>query len=163
MAVLDYMPSESFDDFRPNIGRYRCAIHSNEVYFFVIPLGIVNVISLMFIALAALSNFKRSTVENSTGYTRLNAEKDRLMMYLKLLVFMTVFWSFEFIAHFIEFDHFIITDILNCLQGIIIFIIFVMQKNVRKLIMKKYNLLRGFPEDELNNAANNDDDEHQNK
>lgn len=43
----------------------------------VIPLTIVNVISLLFITLAAINVYKRSATENVTGYTRLSSEKDR--------------------------------------------------------------------------------------
>lgn len=80
-------------------------------------------------------------------------------MYLKLFGFMAVFWSFEFIAHFVELDEFIIADILNCLQGFIIFMIFVMQKNVRELIIRKYNSFRGIISDDESNAAQADNDD----
>lgn len=85
LASIDYLPLKSFDNFRPNIGRYRCAIqsHSKEVYFFVIPLSIVNVLSLLFIVMAAFNAFKRSALESVTGYTRLNSVKDRFV-YKKL-------------------------------------------------------------------------------
>lgn len=73
------------------------------------------------------------------------------MTYLKLFGFMTVFWSFEFMAHFIDLDEFIIADVLNCLQGFIIFVIFVMQKNVRVLIVKKYRSFRGISDDDMPN------------
>lgn len=90
IVSIEYLPLEVFDNFRPNIGRYRCAIQSDskEIYFFVIPLSIVNVLSLFFISLAAFSMFKRSTTESVTGYTRLNAEKDRCVSET-----LPVFWA----------------------------------------------------------------------
>lgn len=43
----------------------------------------------------------------------------RLMMYLKLFAFMSIIWCFEVASHFVHLEEFIITDILNCLQGVI--------------------------------------------
>lgn len=84
------------------------------------------------------------------------------MMYLKLFGFMAISWSLEFIDHFVDFDGFIVADIMNCLQGFIIFMIFVMQRNVRDLVVKKYNSLRGFTDDAHENVDEEDEDRLQN-
>lgn len=84
-------------------------------------------------------------------------------MYLKLFGFMAILCSFEVFSHFFPSDAVILTDILNCFQGIIIFIIFVLQKNIRDLIVQRYNAFRGFPEDRPANAAeNNSEGENKN-
>lgn len=83
LCSIDNLPLPGIDDFRPNIGRQgnqlTCPFHteSKQTYFMVIPLTIVNVISLLFITLAAINVYKRSATENVTGYTRLSSEKDR--------------------------------------------------------------------------------------
>lgn len=79
LALLDFMPSDAFDKFRPNVGLFRCAIQNNrmEIYLFLVPLAVVNSFSLLFIVLASLNVFKRSTVELASGYTRFSYEKDR--------------------------------------------------------------------------------------
>lgn len=67
-------------------------------------------------------------------------------MYLKLFTFMTIFWCLEFVSHFKNWSIFVISDVLNCAQGIVIFIVFVLEKNIRKLIVTKFNSLRGKSE-----------------
>jgi hypothetical protein len=64
-------------------------------------------------------------------------------MYLVLFGFTTFIWCFEFISHFITSDFFIVFDVLNCLQGIVIFVVFVLEKNTRTIIVERFNLVRG--------------------
>lgn len=65
--------------YRPNIGLDYCAITNStmEFVYYILPLTIIDVISACFIALAAFNVYRRSSGENSSGYTRLDAEKDR--------------------------------------------------------------------------------------
>lgn len=63
-------------------------------------------------------------------------------MYLKLFGFMAIIWSSEMVSQFFSSD-FIIADILHCLQGFVIFVIFVLHKSTRELILREYNIARG--------------------
>lgn len=60
---------------------------------------------------------------------------------------MTVIWSFEISAHYVKLNEFIIADILNCLQSVVIFVIFVLHKNTRDAIVRQHNSSRGAPVD----------------
>jgi G protein-coupled receptor Mth (Methuselah protein) len=146
LAIIEFAPSDIPHHLRPNIGETRCAIQGSpmEMTFYFIPLISVNGCSIFFIALAALNVIERSSMECSSGYTRFDSERNRFMMYLRLFAFMTVLWSFEIISSFLKHDLFIITDILNCLQGFVIFVIFVLQRNTRNLIIQKINAIRGI-------------------
>lgn len=64
------------------------------------------------------------------------------MLFLRLMIVFGLTWFFEGIS-FVAPDHiaFLAFDILNTLQGVIIFFLFVMKARVRKLIVKKYVLL----------------------
>lgn len=141
LIVLDSIEIEQFESFRPNFGLKKCMISADhiELFFLIIPSIVINVFTLIFVVMAALNCYKRSTSDNGTGYTRLNSEKERLVMILKLVGFIAVIWSFEYISHFIRIDEFVVTDICNCLQGVAIFIIFVLNKNTRVLIVKIFN------------------------
>lgn len=55
---------------------------------------------------------------------------------------MAIIWSCEIISQFFN-SEFIVSDILHCLQGLVIFAIFVLHKNTRELILKEYNIARG--------------------
>lgn len=55
-------------------------------------------------------------------------------MYLALFSFMAVVWSFELFSIFFEHDAFIVSDIIHCLQGLVVFVIFVLHKNTRTLL-----------------------------
>lgn len=69
-------------------------------------------------------------------------------MYLKLFAVMTVFWCLEVVSHFVHVDELFVSDIFNCLQGFIIFMIFVMKKETRELIVKRYYNWRGLRSDQ---------------
>lgn len=80
-------------------------------------------------------------------------------MYLKLFAVMTVFWCLEIVSHFVDVGEFFISDIFNCLQGFIIFMIFVMKKETRELIVKRYNNWRGYPSDQQEPKNNIEENE----
>lgn len=60
------------------------------------------------------------------------------MLFIRLMIIFGLTWFFEGIS-FLEPEHviFLVFDILNTLQGLIIFLLFVMKARVRKLIRKK--------------------------
>lgn len=79
LIFLDNVPSEALDGYRPEVGQRSCSIHSttHEKLYYLFPMILVNFFSALFFVLATFHFFKRSTMENFTGYTRLDAERDR--------------------------------------------------------------------------------------
>lgn len=65
------------------------------------------------------------------------AEIFSFIMYLTLFGFMAVTWSFEVLQHFFSIKAFVLADIVYCLQGLFIFVIVVLQKNIRQMIREK--------------------------
>lgn len=61
-------------------------------------------------------------------------------MYLRLFIVMGVTWSMEGISFLIspENDLFLLTDICNTSQGVLIFVLFVMKRRVLRLIKKRF-------------------------
>lgn len=63
----------------------------------------------------------------------------RFFLYLRLFIVMGVTWIVEIVSY--AFPKSVILhafDLLNCLQGIIIFILFVCKPNVKKMIVQRY-------------------------
>lgn len=137
LAIIDNSGLKWLENYTPNFGIVYCAIEAGrrDMEFYMIPLSILNMFSALFIILATYHFFKRTRAGETSGYTRFDMEKDRFIMYLKLFGFMAVIWSCEIISYFISINEFIISDILHCLQGVVIFIIFVLHKSTRELIL----------------------------
>lgn len=61
-------------------------------------------------------------------------------MFLRLFIVMGITWLMESISFL--FDPagwvFIVTDVLNCCQGLVIFLLFVMKPKVKKLLLKRF-------------------------
>lgn len=61
---------------------------------------------------------------------------------------MAVVWSFEIFSIFFDHDAFIISDIIHCLQGLVVFVIFVLHKNTRTLLKTRCCASRNSNEQE---------------
>ncbi|XP_011160163.1 G-protein coupled receptor Mth2-like [Solenopsis invicta] len=70
-----------------------------------------------------------------------NENKQRFKMYLKLFIVMGISWIMEILAWLIDSMPSYVwypTNMLNSLQGLIIFIIFVCTKNIKQQLLKQY-------------------------
>lgn len=92
-----------------------------------------------------------STHFENRSYLHLQCFKhfDRFIMNVKLFIVMGISWTFEVISYFINnyFQHlkwqdvfFYTGDILNCLQGLLIFILFVLKIRVYYALRKRLGL-----------------------
>lgn len=76
--------------------------------------------------------------DKTSHHSRINVERTRFLLYLRLFVIMGVPWIMEIMSWYWPrswFSH--AFDILNSLQGIIIFFLFVWKPKIRKSIVKK--------------------------
>ena len=66
-------------------------------------------------------------------------DKERFWLYLRLFLIMGVVWSTEILSWILDDVTWIfyIVDILNCLQGVVIFVSFVWTRKVKRLIQKR--------------------------
>lgn len=91
------------------------------------------------------SRFTKRSDSNSSGVEttccgRITHQKDRFYMFLKHFIGIGILWSFEVISGLLD-DHvaeevWYVTDVLNMLQGLYIFIIFVCKRSVLEAILK---------------------------
>jgi G protein-coupled receptor Mth (Methuselah protein) len=133
------------ESFRPNMGVNRCWIepkHLVEFIYVYFPISIILVINVVFFSMTARNIFriqKETSVVRSSGsqkHSKIDADKDRF--FLRLFIIMGASWCMESVSWAFEsYWNFYISDILNCLQGFIIFLLFVWKPKVRKLVMKR--------------------------
>ncbi|XP_031622142.1 G-protein coupled receptor Mth2-like [Contarinia nasturtii] len=148
--ILDSMPSIS-ESIRPGIGVGTCFLKktvASQFVFFYMPLCIICTINIIFFLLTALKirkvqqDLKKITSheESSRHQSKFNHDKDNFTLYLRLFIVMGVTWSMEGISFLISenSDFFLLTDICNTIQGVLIFVLFVLKRRVVRLIKKRW-------------------------
>ncbi|CAO1412363.1 unnamed protein product [Diamesa tonsa] len=135
------------EQLRPQMGTEICwfkNIKTNEFFYFYYPILLIfcTNISLYSITAYHLYKFQIETSSLRTGdsqtHSKINAEKERFYLYLRLFILSGGTWSMEFVSWaFGNNSFFIIFDLLNCIQGFLIFIMFVCKPKVKKLLMKR--------------------------
>lgn len=64
----------------------------------------------------------------------------RFVLFLRLFLVMGIVWSMEAVSYFVASasPYFMLTDILNTLQGLFIFILFVLNRRVLNLVKQRF-------------------------
>jgi G protein-coupled receptor Mth (Methuselah protein) len=164
--VLSFDKLDFFSvEYQPQIGIGRCWIQSSklvEAMYVYIPISIIIAVNVAFYSITAFKIFqvqketsvvrngesqrhgkneadKDRQVEDSGAPTEINDKFSRFFLYLRLFIVMGASWSMESISWFLDnrFYSFYISDIINSLQGFIIFILFVWKPKVRDLIRQR--------------------------
>lgn len=136
-------------DYRPEIGVNACFVKTDpkapQMIYIHIPIAILLFINIVLYSITAYKVYKHRTMKKISKNTKkMEDNKEIFTIYFRLFLMNGATWMMESISFFTEPCHssllyriFYITDILNCLQGIIIFILFVCKENVRKTVMNK--------------------------
>jgi G protein-coupled receptor Mth (Methuselah protein) len=80
---------------------------------------------------------------DSKKHSRLTDDTDRFILYVRLFIVMGITWTAELVSWSFESEKdnlrwvFFFTDICNCIQGIIIFFLFVWKPKVRELVCSR--------------------------
>jgi G protein-coupled receptor Mth (Methuselah protein) len=128
-------------------GLYTTSIGTNSCFFwdkdtagdiwvyFYIPILIALAANTFFFVKTA-DHIRQTKKEISA---RDNAKKDihNYWMFVRLFLLMGLTWILEMLAQLTEWDIFHLTDILNCLQGVMIFFSFAYQGKTKKLVKEK--------------------------
>ncbi|KAH8302401.1 hypothetical protein KR044_005926, partial [Drosophila immigrans] len=147
-AVLD-SDDESLLPFIPGVALYTCWVKtfdwSSMLYFH----GIITLQLIFNLVMFTLTAIRIVVVKNELKSLTLPEEREKHVhlnkqtfgMFLRLFVIMGIVWTFEIFAylsqgHPLE-SFFSIFDNINCSQGIIIFILFVLKRSVLKLIWNR--------------------------
>ncbi|XP_055318309.1 G-protein coupled receptor Mth2-like isoform X2 [Sitodiplosis mosellana] len=153
--ILDSTPSLS-ENLRPGMGVGTCFLKKtvlSQFIFFYMPICIVCTINIIFFLLTALKIRKvqqdlkkvTSQEESSRHQSKFNHDKDNFTLYLRLFIVMGVTWSMEGLSFLIskESYFFLLTDICNAIQGVLIFVLFVLKRRVLRLIKKRWQCCFG--------------------
>lgn len=150
-AVLEFVPGIPQTKFTPRFGEERCWFKHSEavLLLFYGPMAILlfgNLLLFIYTA-AKITIARRNTAilsnEGSYRYEgRSHAEdKHRFALYLKLFCLMGLTWVFEILSWAIHGSVdtlWYITDAINALRGVFIFIIFCCKKKVYTLLKAKF-------------------------
>ncbi|CRK99458.1 CLUMA_CG012609, isoform A [Clunio marinus] len=152
--IIDHLESIP-QKFRPLMGMTRCLVQKNiwaEGIYIYLPISTILIINITLYSITAYRIYKvqreTSAIRNgdSQKHSKMDADKDRFLLYLRLFIVMGVTWTMEAISWVVDDKKFFYaSDILNCLLGVIIFILFVWKPKVKKLIIRRYRSLRKLP------------------
>ncbi|XP_014609834.1 PREDICTED: G-protein coupled receptor Mth2-like [Polistes canadensis] len=124
---------------KPHFGELICWFNgTDEVWvFFYGPIAILLTLNVIYLGLTSWRLWHEYREYNGN---KLRALRFKCLLYMKLMLVMGITWIFEILSYAIGTTgwYWVPTDILNSLQGFIIFLLLVVsRKRVRKLLAKK--------------------------
>lgn len=142
---------------RPNIGTSSCWFTQlpgvyGEMLFFVGPVTIQLLANIAFFILTAVhcskvkAEISRVIADPSDPRSkRFHADRTKLIMNVKLFIVMGISWTMEVVSFFLtrftnlkwQEQLFYATDVFNCLQGLLIFILFVLKVRVYTALQRR--------------------------
>ncbi|XP_046737468.1 G-protein coupled receptor Mth2-like [Diprion similis] len=153
---LQFLPA----NLRPGMGVRRCWFSSGysfhgEILFFTGPVSIQLVVNIvLFILTARRCNMVKADIQrrvkmnkSDSRSRRFQADKNKLILNVKLFIVMGISWILEVISYFLNHyltnfswktEFFWASDAFNCLQGLMIFVLFVLKKKVFHALRRKF-------------------------
>uniref|UniRef100_A0A182Q5Y6 G-protein coupled receptors family 2 profile 2 domain-containing protein n=1 Tax=Anopheles farauti TaxID=69004 RepID=A0A182Q5Y6_9DIPT len=149
---------------RPQFGTTRCLFVDNKLIEFLymyMPLLILVFMNVVFFLITALRIYKiqceTSVVRrgDSKRHTKLDNDRDRFGLYLRLFIVMGVTWSLEIISWLVDNNAWIfyVSDVCNCIQGFLIFALFVLKQKIKRLIYKKFGIREIKQEQKMSSSS----------
>ncbi|KAG8239848.1 hypothetical protein J437_LFUL014819 [Ladona fulva] len=144
--IMDFADGIPDHYFKPRFGRSRCWFDRKieAFFYFYCPFSILISCNIIMYIVTAVKVFqlKKMMKQRNNPHLKTRLERDnhiRFKLYLKLLLIMGIIWVTEIIGWAIDGPdyYWYLADVINCLQGVLIFIMFVWQKRVRKIVVLK--------------------------
>ncbi|KAG5313522.1 MTH2 protein, partial [Pseudoatta argentina] len=148
-AIMDNIPNLPENLVRPEICEKRFWYGENEAktLYFYVPMSITIISNVFFFVCTTLTILHQkihtaSELRDSES-NRHNENKQRFNMYLKLFIVMGITWVLEILAWVIGTNIlpvfiWYLADIINALQGLIIFVVFVCRRKIKKMLLKQF-------------------------
>ncbi|XP_032664930.1 uncharacterized protein LOC116841284 isoform X2 [Odontomachus brunneus] len=146
--IMDFVPDIPETLIKPGFGTIRCWFSTNEArsLYFYLPMSITvicNIFLFISTALKIVRYQKETTAQQlkSLESKRHTDNKQWFLLYLKLFIVMGINWSMEILSWLFDSKPpvvWYVTDLINSLQGLFIFIIFVWKDNIRNLLLKRF-------------------------
>ncbi|XP_064546324.1 uncharacterized protein LOC135433950 [Drosophila montana] len=157
VIIVDYELDDMDDDqllWMPGAGLYNCWVKTHDwsaLLYFHGPMALQIIFNITMFILTAIRILEVKRDLQNIGARedreqRLNSERRTYTLFVRLFVIMGVTWTFEIFAYLAQ-NHktlekiFSFFDYINCAQGVIIFIMFVLKSSVLRLIS---NRIRGI-------------------
>lgn len=137
-VIIQSLP-EDFDVIRPDFGTTKCWFRENlslwaYFYGFVLVLVVANIIFFCQVAYILIVAQNDPILQRTRQQNR-----ERMWLYVKLFLVMGITWLAEVISwEEGTCEAWIFTDIINSLQGVSIFLIFICKRNLLKKIRTKW-------------------------
>ncbi|XP_032290197.1 G-protein coupled receptor Mth isoform X1 [Drosophila virilis] len=157
VIIVDYKLDDNDDDelfWMPGVGLYNCWVKTHDwsaLLYFHGPMALQILFNIIMFILTAIRILEvKRDLQNVAAHgereQRLNSERQTYTLFMRLFVIMGVTWTFEIFAYFAQNQKilekiFSFFDYINCAQGVIIFIMFVLKSSVLRLIS---NRIRGI-------------------
>ncbi|KYN31773.1 G-protein coupled receptor Mth2 [Trachymyrmex septentrionalis] len=146
------------DYLQPNIGNRGCWFTQkqdsySELTFFIGPVMILLISNVVFFILTSIhcnkvkAEIKRVTTDPTDRRSKqFRSDKKTFIMNIKLFIVMGISWICEvvsfFLVKYLDYEHwhhvfFYTSDIFNCLQGLLIFILFVLKSRVYQALRRR--------------------------
>ncbi|XP_058833696.1 G-protein coupled receptor Mth2-like isoform X2 [Topomyia yanbarensis] len=136
------------EEYRPRFGEYGCFIFRDklvEFIYFYLPLLILVMANLYFFVVTAIRIVRIQHATDvalrngSRRHSKFEKDRHRFSLYLRLFIVMGVTWTFEIVSWAVGSSDwfFYVSDVCNCLLGVIIFFLFVWKQKVRQLVVKR--------------------------
>lgn len=147
---MEFSPFIPESMIRPGFRLGACwfSTRSAAALYFLGPVGLTITCNVCLFILTSIKIFKYKNRTRHLDTTRLNTDsqpdgdnKEWFNLHAKLFVVMGITWSTEIISWLWEGPKYLwlVTDMINALQGILIFVIFVCKKYVWRLLKRRFN------------------------
>ncbi|XP_046390124.1 probable G-protein coupled receptor Mth-like 3 [Ischnura elegans] len=147
-AIMEFHPAVESGKFLKPEFKTTCWFftRSSRIAYFNAPVGVLVICNIILFALTAFNIYKvnRETSILQRGSSSRNREdKIRMKLYIKLSVVMGASWVLEIASYIAGVSKciWLLTDTVNTLQGVFIFLIFVCKRNVKEIMRKRYKKL----------------------
>ncbi|BES95490.1 g-protein coupled receptor [Nesidiocoris tenuis] len=127
--------------YRPDIGVRNCILSAKPVRWIYLhgPIALLIVVNVTIFVLTAIKLLRHRSASLSLSRSRntLGDHTRHFFLYLKLFIVMGISWSTEILSFMFDkhFESFwFVTDLVNALQGFLIFLLFVCKENVITLL-----------------------------
>jgi G protein-coupled receptor Mth (Methuselah protein) len=136
------------ENYLPMFGMTNCWIKNDriiEMIYVYAPITTIILVNIFLYSWTALKIFRvqkeTAVIRNgeSRKHNKSESDTDRYFLYLRLFIICGVTWSLESISWIFHDNIYIfyISDFLNCIQGLIIFLLFVWKPKIKQLIIKR--------------------------
>jgi len=146
MGIVELSVADPCHPIKPKFGVDGMCLFYGKLDKFVWLLGpilvmlMINTFMFSYIAVMVFRQQRKMTASKHGGSIR-GELLDKMVLYLRLFFGMGIIWYFEVISFYYGGEWSTVTDVINMMQGVWVFLTFVCKKNVLQVILRKRDRL----------------------